>query len=650
MRGRGWALLKGMVCAGICFASIASAAAADETVMACDIYGNHLSSIPSAPSGFRVASRCPGEPASRPPATGGMAIWPVPNKTVRRGASVRWVVRAPAGLLIESVYIPHMYAAGLNDGGPWHGGFFWAGGSGGVSATSGATTWTSAKNHGRFTWPGGGSRYFGWRIVCASTRCSTSRASVWLSVEELELRVAETQQPSIMPDGQLARATGWIRGTWSLGVSGDSPSGLCQASASLGGQPIRGATFRFSQSLAYWHECGGANGRSPTGDRARAAPVSVDTADPAYPQGRVALGLRGEDAAGRTAAFSKTLFVDNLPVTLSLSGPTEAASTEGTQQIVAAASAGASGVRGIICSLDGGPYVLRPGAHARVAVRGVGVHKLGCDAENNAVNAAGIPATSPIETHTLDIREPALSAISFVTIATHLRCSRTQAGVRCHPKVLQRRTHGRTEYEVSLPRAARVAVKRVPFGASTKVMGWIGTLNGEAVGGQRVKVFTAADDGQHRYTLAARAVTGPDGGWSARLPAGPSRIVEAVYGGSTTVEPVVTPSVRLVVPASITLSIRPHTTHWGGTIQISGKLRGGYVPAGGEAVLLLVGWGTGSTEFMHLLTGNGGAFHTKYKLVRGNGTVTYHFWAATARESDYPYAPANSKKVAVKVS
>src|SRR2546429_3318262 len=53
-------------------------------------------------------------PISNPP--GGMAIWTGANNTIARGTSVHWAVQAPAGLTIASVYIPHMYSSGIDDG------------------------------------------------------------------------------------------------------------------------------------------------------------------------------------------------------------------------------------------------------------------------------------------------------------------------------------------------------------------------------------------------------------------------------------------------------------------------------------------------------------------------------------------------------
>jgi hypothetical protein len=105
-----------------------------------------------------------------------------------------------------------------------------------------------------------------------------------------------------------------------------------------------------------------------------------------------------------------------------------------------------------------------------------------------------------------------------------------------------------------------------------------------------------------------------------------------------------------VVPASVRLTIVPHRAHWGGRIDISGAVAGGYIPPAGELVVLWIGWPGGSTEIGHLYTAHDGGFRTTYTFLRGNGTETYMLWAATARESDYPYAPNTSAKSPVTVS
>lgn len=77
----------------------------------------------------------------------------------------------------------------------------------------------------------------------------------------------------------------------------------------------------------------------------------------------------------------------------------------------------------------------------------------------------------------------------------------------------------------------------VAFGARARINGWLGTPQGLAFDGQTVRILTALNNGRNEFRQVGTAITGPDGRWSARLPAGPSRMVEAVFYGSAAVGP-----------------------------------------------------------------------------------------------------------------
>jgi hypothetical protein len=277
-----------------------------------------------------------------------------------------------------------------------------------------------------------------------------------------------------------------------------------------------------------------------------------------------------------------------------------------------------------------------------------------------------------------------VSTVSFAEVADALRCRSTWERVRipgrwvtayhdgqplkvklpaqvrrikvvhCHPRVIRHRIrvhgHWRAVRAVVLPHEVLLRVKRVRPGAGTIVGGWLGTTDGNALGGQTVQVLTAPDDGTHQFSQVAVATTTANGSWTAGIPPGPSRLVVAAYGGGPTVEPALSSAARVVVPASVAFRIRPRKTHWGGTILIAGRLRGGYIPRGGELVVLWIGWPGGSTEIGHLYTRADGTFRSRYTFLRGNGTETYRLWATTARESDYPYAPGRSRSQSVRVT
>ena len=186
--------------------------------------------------------------------------------------------------------------------------------------------------------------------------------------------------------------------------------------------------------------------------------------------------------------------------------------------------------------------------------------------------------------------------------------TRVASRVRCHPQTVLRRTavfvrlrrHGqfvtvkriKVERVVVAPHVIAQASQTVAFGHASTVSGWLGTSTGQALAGHVIRVLAAPDDGLNAFAPAATAVTGADGSWTARLPAGPSRIVEAVYAGDPVSEGASSGQVHVIVPARVRLlRITPQHVRWGGTVRITGQLLGGYLPARGALVRLRIGIG-----------------------------------------------------------
>jgi hypothetical protein len=206
---------------------------------------------------------------------------------------------------------------------------------------------------------------------------------------------------------------------------------------------------------------------------------------------------------------------------------------------------------------------------------------------------------------------------------------------------------------VELPHVVMHSSKRVGHSRRTTVSGWLGLPDGTALGGQVVSVLTAPDNGLGQFTLAAVTTTAANGGWSAPLPAGPSRLVEAYYAGAATFEPSVSAQVRAIVPAKVKLiSVSPSRVAWGGTVRITGRLVGGYLPPGGALVRLRIGQGSSYQTYgvQEHVTGNG-RFTTTYTFGAGYAGIFKSFWfqIATLPMGDYPYAPAASGRRSVLV-
>jgi hypothetical protein len=250
--------------------------------------------------------------------------------------------------------------------------------------------------------------------VCGKSTCKSTLGPGDINVRQLILTTREASGPFLSSPTGLWQATGWVKGAWTLTASGDSPSGICAIAASFGGQVLPGGGSPRDPSA--WHQCA-------------AAPVTDRVITQGYSQGANSLDLSATDAAGASVSYSKTVYVDNQPSTVALSGPPIAASTAGPQHVTATAAAGPSGVAGVSCSADGGLAHWYPSSTAQVPVSGVGEHVVRCFSENNAVDANGGHGTSATESFSMTIGTPTITAITFSKLVDKLRCRRVAGRV-----------------------------------------------------------------------------------------------------------------------------------------------------------------------------------------------------------------------------
>ncbi len=204
-----------------------------------------------------------------------------------------------------------------------------------------------------------------------------------------------------------------------------------------------------------------------------------------------------------------------------------------------------------------------------------------------------------------------------------------------------------------LPHAVNQTSRRVGHGKATTVSGWLGTYTGVALAGQTVEILAAPNDGQNVFTPVATATTAANGGWTATISPGPSRLLEAPYAGGGDAQASLSGLVSEIVPAKVVLlRVYPRKVAWGQTVHIVGQLKGGYLPPGGALVRLRIGLGsTFVTYGVHEHVGGNGRFTTTYTFGLGDASVLRSYWfqIASLPIGDYPYAPANSRKLSVLV-
>ena len=366
--------------------------------------------------------------------------------------------------------------------------------------------------------------------------------------------------------------------------------------------------------------------------------------------------------APQSAASSQAVHIDEVPPALAFapqnpSDPTQVvANTSDSESGVAAGSiqiapAGTSSWTTLPTSLAAGHLIAR---FDDTSLRGAYVLRAtSCD------NAGNCAVTN--EQLTLPLRLATQSGISFKKIHAPAKIVHRRIKVRGHYRLIklviaanQRCTHKRVKTAphrwrvVSACRAMRVhfvTSERVGFGKPATVHGLLTTSQGAPIAGAPVSIQTAPDNELNQFTQAAVVTTDSSGSWTATLPAGPSRLIRAVFGGSATLLPTAGQA-TLSVPAHISLSIRPRSVAWSGVVTITGQLSGGYVPPDGVALRLLVHYpGTPRpTVLLALRTDASGRFRIKWSYQAGRGVATYPMAVATtATETDYAFAAARSQ-------
>lgn len=655
---------------------------ANNTANGCNIF-----SVNGGGPGIFVTPPCLPSPAGGPPELGFNFIsgntGHGPITTAPQGERVGIQTTAPAGITIVGALSSPAEINNINAGGGWGGGAYWAGG--GREWHTGDTSETD----GPFA-----SSYWGWQMICGfSQGCS---ANAGIALNSVVLTGEENRGPSLIADGSNNLYYQTSHYVWNpvgqpypIPVSASDPSGVCDVQAIVNGTRIPGPASMADTSQ--WHQCPNQSWTAGEG-------AHVDTRAYVPGTGKLTLQLQATNAAQVTTTATATLKVDNDPVGLTLSGPADVTSSTGaTQYVTTHVTAGPSGVAGALCSVDGGSALFYAGAAAQVPVSGLGVHAVTCVGENNAIGPDGQRGTSVPQRFRMSIREPTASAITFARIADKLRCRTAVETVKvpgrlhtirrhgkpvrvrgrartvrrrvrkCHARTVLRTVrvilkrhgrpvlrHGKPVYvkrrvrRVLLPHPVYRSTRRIGHGKATTVNGFVVLANGTALSGQPVGVYASPDDNAPRFHLMRVVTTNANGAWTAKVPAGPSRLIEAVYPGSTITEPATSSTVHLAVPAKIDMSISPHTIPWSGKITIRGRLVGGYVPGDGVALRLRVPYPSGQYIQEPFRTDRHGHFRFQWSYRTGRGVASYRFSVATtATESDYPWAATTSRRVKV---
>ena len=143
--------------------------------------------------------------------------------------------------------------------------------------------------------------------------------------------------------------------------------------------------------------------------------------------------------------------------------------------------------------------------------------------------------------------------------------------------------------------------------------------------------------------------TSRTGRFSYLVPKGPSRIVRFRYPGAAKIRSQ-TRDVRVRVRGSSTIGVDRKRVVNGEPVTFAGRLRGGFVPAGGKlAELQFFDRGKWRTFRTLRAAPSDGRWSYTYRFDGTRGTRTYRFRLRIPRENGYPFSTGRSRRVAVTV-
>lgn len=148
------------------------------------------------------------------------------------------------------------------------------------------------------------------------------------------------------------------------------------------------------------------------------------------------------------------------------------------------------------------------------------------------------------------------------------------------------------------------------------------------------------------YSVVGSTTTRADGGWSFKLPSGPSRSIRIDYGGDPDL---ISTFLNLDVRAHATLHLHTHRTRPHRRIYFSGRIAG---PLPGKRVVILRGTVPGAKRKYLVRRGRTdafGRFRIGYAFSPIARRTRFVFWVVVPAQDGYPYRLGRSPKRFVRV-
>jgi hypothetical protein len=194
----------------------------------------------------------------------------------------------------------------------------------------------------------------------------------------------------------------------------------------------------------------------------------------------------------------------------------------------------------------------------------------------------------------------------------------------------------------------RLATKpKLRIGRAARLRGRL-TVNRQATAGASVEVWRQLDGGADWKRLGT-VTTSKTGRFSYKARRGPARTIRFRYPGGAMIRGR-NADVRLRVRASTSMAVSRRSVITGEYVTFHGRLRGGWLPAGGVLVELQVFTrGRWRTFAQPRASGTSGRWAYRYRFETIRGRAQFRFRARIRRQRGYPFTTGHSRFVRVRV-
>lgn len=194
--------------------------------------------------------------------------------------------------------------------------------------------------------------------------------------------------------------------------------------------------------------------------------------------------------------------------------------------------------------------------------------------------------------------------------------------------------------------------RTVPYGRRVLLSGRLTGGRRIPLGGKPVRVIERFLAGAQPATHTSTAITGPDGGFSIRTTAGPSRTIEIAFDGSSILARSAGPPLELGVRSRLQLRASAAVAKIGGPpLVFHGRLvtAGEAIPPNGRSVQLQFRLpGLPWAEFRTLQTDARGRFRYAYRFSDDDSRgARFQFRAYAPAQEGWPYEPGGSRPVLI---